>query len=524
MPNSHLTIALLLLAASAAAQSKSCTPVPYTPPPTAEALAAAPPSPATTAATVRALLAQRKLDDALTTIKSATAAAPNDPLLQDVLGEVRFRRGEVAEAGAAYNRSADLDPCAPTTHYDAYRFLLLEGLYASAQSELDLAHKLGPGDPIINRVWSNSQRVPPTPAQQLEQLQKAAARPDLTPERKTALDNSIAALQARQRGDCQLVNHLESARIPLTPLGNATVQTTHGSGVDILFNGKRRRLKLDTGAGGILLSQDAAKALGLIQEAQVETRGFGDEGAAPTYLSHVDSIKIGPMEFHNCLVRVLENNNLHNEDGLLGGDVFSSFLLTLDFPSFEMRIDPLPKRPGEDQQTATLTANESDTPNRENTKTLAQLRRDRYIAPQMQSWTRVFRSSHFLILPTSIGNAPVKLFAMDTGSSADLISIAAAAEVSRISYNGGQSLHGLSGAAKTTHTTGQINLAFGGIRAPNMGLTSVDMASFTRNAGFELSGFLGYATLRELTIQIDYRDNLVHLTYIPHIDHPLPPT
>ena len=51
------------------------------------------------------------------------------------------------------------------------------------------------------------------------------------------------------------------------------------------------------------------------------------------------------MEFHNCMVRVLQTKNVLNVDGLIGADVFSSFLITLDMPSFEIRLAPLPRRP-----------------------------------------------------------------------------------------------------------------------------------------------------------------------------------
>ena len=43
------------------------------------------------------------------------------------------------------------------------------------------------------------------------------------------------------------------------------------------------------------------------------------------------------------------------------------------------------------------------------------LRRDRYVAPDMKDWTKVFRYGHLLIFPTTVGPTVRKLFAMDTG-------------------------------------------------------------------------------------------------------------
>ena len=40
-------------------------------------------------------------------------------------------------------------------------------------------------------------------------------------------------------------------------------------------------------------------------------------------------------------------------------------------------------------------------------------------------------------------------------------------------------------------------------------------ASLSRGAGVEISGLIGFPTLRQLVISIDYRDNLVHVVYDP---------
>jgi hypothetical protein len=54
-----------------------------------------------------------------------------------------------------------------------------------------------------------------------------------------------------------------------------------------------------------------------------------------------------------------------------------------------------------------------------------QVPQDRYIAPEMQSYTRIYRFGHDLLIPTSIGKVPNKLFLMDTGAMFNFISPAA---------------------------------------------------------------------------------------------------
>ena len=473
-------------------------------------------SPTATAGVVRAKLAQRQTDEALALILKESAAHPDDPLLLDVLGEVRYRRGEVDEAAIAYNRAMKLDPCSARVHYDFARYMNLSGLYASAQAQLEKAHTLAPDDPLIKRAWQNTQRVPLTPEQQVVGLKQREQDASLTDDQRFALEGTIKAIQAQEKGGCELAAPVANAKIPLYPMAPSPNQPAHGAGVDVSFNGKRRRLQVDTGASGLSITSEAAKSLGLTPEAEVKIGGIGDKGAQSTYLTHVDDLRIGDLDFHNCMVHVFQAKNImQGEDGLLGPDIFRNYVVTLDLPAYQMRLSPLPKRPDEaDKETSLGTAGGED----EDGLTIAQTRRDRYIAPEMSDWSRVFRFNHFLIFPTSIGKAPVKLFVMDTGAGTTLISPAAAREVTKVSSDSDRKISGLSGDVKNVSAADSLSITFAKVRQQNQGLTAIDTSSFSGRSGVEISGFLGYSLLRELVISIDYRDNLVHVTYSPHLE------
>ena len=489
--------------------------------------AAMPASSAATAGKIRAMLGERKVTEALALAQQESDAHPTDALLLDALGAVRYRRGDIGEATKLYLRAEALDACQAMLDYDLYRYERVYGIYASAQKQLNNAHILAPTDPRITRIWEQTQQVPPTAEQRLESLHRQQEKPDLTDEQKQGIEASIKAIETRERGDCQLVSNSPTGKIAMQSLGNATsAQTSTGAGIDITFNGKRRRFLLDTGASGLVITREAAKALGLVQELQTFTGGIGDNGPQGTFVSHVDDIKVGNMEFHNCLVRVLEGRDaLHGVDGLIGADTFRSFVVTLDMPGLEVRLTPLPKRPDEATETVSLGTggDDDETGGSAETKpqTYAQAARDRYIAPEMKDWTRVFRSNHLLIFNTLVGSGTKqqsKLFAMDTGASTSLISPQAAREVTSVAAEDNVRIQGVSGDVKNVQGTGDLYLQFAGIRQLAYRMLSVDTSGFTRNSGFELSGFIGYATLRELVISIDYRDNLVHIAYQPHLN------
>ena len=469
-----------------------------------------------TAGLVRAELGQHKLDAALALAEKENAAHPNDALLLDLLGEVRYRRGEVEEAAKAFNQSSALDPCLARTRYDVGRYLNLNGMYASAQRQLDYAYKLAPQDPTIKRAWERTQRVPLTPDQQIDRLRQREADPNTTGEQKTAIDNGIKAIQARSKGDCTLAAPVTSAKVPLyaTNGSNVSSRPPTSSGVDVTLNGKRRRFLVDTGASGLMLTHGAAKALGLTPEAEVKASGLGDEGGKGAFLAHVDDVKIGSMEFSNCMVRVLENDPQLGFDGLLGPDVFRSFVVTLDFPDSELRLSPLPPRPDETAETPTL-----GTDGQAAGATVAETRKDRYVAPEMASWDKVFRFGHQLIVPTYIGKAPVKLFILDTGAAQNLISQDAAREVTKVHADDGERVRGLSGDVNHVAGTDSLFIQFAGVRQPiQQGLNAIDSSQISRGLGFEISGFIGYPILHQLVLQIDYRDNLVHVSYTPHFE------
>jgi predicted aspartyl protease len=104
---------------------------------------------------------------------------------------------------------------------------------------------------------------------------------------------------------------------------------------------------------------------------------------------------------------------------------------------------------------------------------------------------------------------------MDTGASQTTISPSAAREVTHVAGDSNARVKGLSGEVKNVMSADRVTIAFGGVRQMTAGMESFDTGSLTRASGVEISGLIGFPTLRELVISIDYRDNLVHVVYDP---------
>lgn len=287
-------------------------------------------------------------------------------------------------------------------------------------------------------------------------------------------------------------------------------------GLEVKFNNTSARLEVDTGAGGLLISRSVAERAGLKPFSQAEMSGIGDQGYKPGYTAFADSIRIGNLDFKDCTVRVLDSRSvLEDTDGLIGMDVFSRFLVTLDYPMRKMLLGPLPPRPGEaigaepGLNTNDAESDDSGT----SSEAAANGPHDRYVAPEMKDYTHVYRVGHDLILPAALNGAKLKLFILDTGAWATSISPQAAREVTKAHADHEMEIKGISGKVGKVFTADQITFTFGHMSQKVYDVASFDTSNISKSVGMDISGFLGAATLKLLTIHIDYRDGLVKFDY-----------
>ena len=203
-----------------------------------------------------------------------------------------------------------------------------------------------------------------------------------------------------------------------------------GYGLSVNLNGSVTKLMLHTGASGIVANSRLAERAGITKITEMKGAGVGDKGTKNAFVGTADSIRIGELEFQNCPVRVVESRSVAGEDGLVGADIFEDFLVEVNFPGEELRLSELPKPPGQADRPLSLKNEEDDLDNDESatstdnsgkieaSKKAPQAAssgpQDRYLAPEMRSYAQVFRFGHQLLVPTKVGDAPVKLFLLDT--------------------------------------------------------------------------------------------------------------
>jgi len=509
-------------------------------------LAARPGDPASTQGLVHTLLREEKIPEAADAVQAALAAAPTSAAFIELRGEVEYRQGEPWTAGRSAADSLKLDPCNPRTRLllaDLYR---LNSFYASARASVLTAHQLDPDDPEILMEWISTLPL----KQRIAELQTYLAAPrgndaDEQRQLKNFLDD-LKKLEAEPQKPCRLVSQITSTRLPIESIikdphqmdgwGSLPSHSINFAAValDVKLNNHSSQLQIDTGANGILVTNAVAKRAGLRSFSQGEAGGIGDEGNRRAYTAFADSIRIGDLEFQNCAVEVIDAVTMPSgAEGLIGADVFSDFLVTLDFPMRQVLLQPLPPRPGqsaaadvkldtghedlndsgEDAHAPAAPAAGTEAPAAP--KPAGRGPYDRYIAPEMKDYTQVYRVGHDLLIPTQLNGTKLKLFILDTGMFATTISPQAAREFTKIDGDSTIDVRGLSGNVRRTYSVSDIVFHFADISQKVSDVVSFDTSKFSKDAGMEISGFLGATALRQLTIHIDYRDGLVKFDYDP---------
>lgn len=303
-----------------------------------------------------------------------------------------------------------------------------------------------------------------------------------------------------------------------------------GIGLSAKVNDQHVLLQLDTGASGIMVSRKAADKAGLTFISEAHFRGFGDQGSQGGYVALAKHLQIGELEFQDCLVSVSNLSMMPYEDGLIGANVFASYLIDIDLPEMRLRLSPLPKRPedavaptaldsgGEEQPSEDGTTEHTPTELHSSAPTAASpqpLPKDRYLAPEMANWTQVFRFGHVILVPTKVNESKSVLFLLDTGSYSNLLSVRAGRQVTHVHSNYDVGMLGLSGRVNKVYSSDKATLTFGHLQQTGKDIFTVDLSSIGRPVGTEVSGILGFETLRLLDVELDYRDGLVHFEYDP---------
>lgn len=472
---------------------------------------------------MRCLIMLNKVDEALATATSAVATLPNAPQVLVTAGDVQFRAGKIPDAERLYIKSENLNPKDPEPYLGLSRVYKAYSLYRRAYDNLKKAHEVAPDNGPVQLLYFHS--LPQ--ADQIPAVEAYLTKPNLNPQIARTLQQYVAFLKknaSEPTHPCKLVTSVQKTDTKLNPVYRKDMPFG-GVGLDVKINKQETHLALDTGAAGILLGRATAEKLALQKLGYQPIVGMGDSGTQGGYTALANSIRVGDLEFQDCIVKVTDAASpVTGQDGLIGADVFSAYLIDIDTPAGKLRLSPLPPRPNESAQPATLQTMSSDqgedtgtenTPAAKASPGLSTLPLDAYVAPSMANWTKVYRFRSLLLVPTLVDKMGPMLFLLDTGAFSNVLSTRTAQQVTQIQADPNMKIQGMSGSVAKVYTADTATLQFGRYEQPNEGVTTFDLGPITRQVGTEVSGVLGFRMLRIMQLRIDYRDGLVDFLYDP---------
>jgi tetratricopeptide (TPR) repeat protein len=444
---------------------------------------------------VGSLLRGHKIDDAKEAVTKALIALPNSALVHAMAGDVAFREGRFGDAEVEYRSAVKLDAGCARAQFGMGRMYEMVSLNKRAKDAYIKAHQLDPDDGQITDKWLESLPY----AEALGAVKKSAGEhPDKDDADKIALLSKLS-----EKKPWALASEPNATEIKLQPYGreltgvydinrNGPVTVSKGYGVQVKFNDRASAtLLLDTGAGGITIGRKLAERAGAIKIANARIGGIGDQGSIESYVAWVEKINIGSVEFRNCLVVVSSKSSVADEAGLLGPDVFEKFLITLDFRELKMLLAPLPKTPNAISEDERF--------------------QDRYIAPEMQSFTKFYAFGHDIVVPVVVNDKAMGNFILDTGADLNTLSPKFATQVTKASANDDYRMSGVSGKVQTVLTGKKAVLQFAKMRIESHDLPVFNIDNVSNSEGTEIAGFIGIRTLVQMKMTIDYRDGLVNL-------------
>ena len=426
------------------------------------------------AALVQTLLHEGQVARASGQVEKMMATDPRSAVSLTALAEVQLRQGEPWATVETLKSALSADPCYARAHLIRSRALRIDSMHASERAEIQKAYDIDPSEPDIRHAWLSTV----SPANEIEGIdQGLATMKDLDAETRQKAQNSMREmlpLLSEDTDTCKILPSVESATLPLQA---SYLDPKHVDGyrLEVQLPQTKTKLEVDTAASGIYITRALADQNGL--------QASPDD---PPGTVHADSVRIGPLEFRNCIVGVSDAPFSGKMDGFIGTDMFASYLITLNQPQSKLVLEPLPRLPGI-------------------------LPGDRPNLPEFRDFARVYHRQQFLLVPVMLNSKTSRLFALDTGIRFSTMTSEVAHSVSTTKINFTNTVQTVSGS-KLQEYRDSFNMQFANISLEHQShVLEFDPSAIEEHTGLQIAGMLGFDMLHSLVLHLDYRDGLVRV-------------
>jgi predicted aspartyl protease/cytochrome c-type biogenesis protein CcmH/NrfG len=414
----------------------------------------------------------------------------NNARAHALAGNALLRSGLVRAAVPELQRSIELDPKEALAYGGAAEIDYFEGRVKEARVKALYAHKLDEDEPDYVLTYARA-------SSRAEDFKEAADAYEIFLQTAHESDKER---RDRIQGLIQFYRHLAGVRVHQVG-GTNTAQIPFRLGSDrrpyinVKINGRDALFVIDTGSGFMVISNDAAKRLGVSEIARGgKSQGIGGDGKFQIIYGLLNSLQLGGIKVRQipCFIRAFHGGNERpaeeRADGFIGLSILSHFLTELDYKDNRIILDRDINRPLPAAAPPDVT-----------------------IVP-----FRTTQNGLISIETEFDGTRPINVI-LDSGASSTAISLAA---VERHKMQDqiikGQTANVI-GAAGVTNNVQMLfirNCRVADLMQNNLRALVLDFGAINETSGFEQSGLLGGDFLRHFRVTIDFTRTQV--TFIPH--------
>jgi hypothetical protein len=378
------------------------------------------------------------------------------------------------------------------------------------------AHDTAPTNPEVRRKWL---AFLPHDDRRAEVESYLANVPPDSSERAAQLYDVLDFLKALDRFPdhrCELVSGGGGSERKLRTL-LYDPNNIRGWGLEISINNRKMNLLFDTGSSGIVISRAQALRAGVVEIAPAKSESIGGEGQVFGSAAFARSIRLGQLEFRNCVIHVVEGRHVMDTDGLIGSDVFRDYLMEINYPERTLKLSPFRDESGEGHVTPALNSlgYGSDIDIMGSERRMQEVAAQDNSSVERRHWIRFFRLKHLLLIPARVNGHSPKLFLIDSGATATMLNTQFAREVTVLKSAEDLRLEGVSGGVKEVYRARKVLLEFANLRQEEEQAIAFDLSPISQYAGTEISGIVGVSVLKSLRLKIDYQHGLLEFVDDP---------
>ena len=441
---------------------------------------------------------------------SADPSNADSSALHETLAGIAFRSGDFDRAERELLEAMKEDQA------DVSALLELAQIYESTSQDqrafelIKKAHDTAPTNAEVRRKWL---AFLPHDDRRAEVESYLANVPPDSSERAARLYGVLEFLKALDRFPdhrCELVSGGRGSERKLRTLFYDPINI-RGWSLEVSINDRKMNLLFDTGSSGIVISRAQALKAGVVEITPAKSESLGGQGQVYGSTAFARSIRLGQFEFRNCVIHVVEGRHVMDSDGLIGSDVFRDYLVEINYPERTLKLSPFGEGSGESQVTPALNSlgYGSDIDILGSERRMQELAVQGNSSAERKRWVRFFRLKHLLLIPTRVNGHSPKLFLVDSGATATMLSTQFAREVTVLKSEKDLRLEGVSGGVKDVYRAKKVLLEFANLRQEDEQAIAFDLSPISQYAGTEISGIVGISVLKSLRLKIDYQHGLM---------------